>query len=67
LFLFTLIVLNSIVFMGQLWLEGAPPFALGVNDPFLEQSPGLLGYRSVARIAYLTERNGVTVVPFPTN
>ena len=30
-----LIVLNSIVLLGQLWPEGAPPFARIVNIVFL--------------------------------
>jgi hypothetical protein len=33
--LFTLIVVNAIVLLGQLWPEGAPPFARGVNIAFL--------------------------------
>jgi hypothetical protein len=30
-----LILLNAIVLLGQLWPEGAPPFARGVNIGFL--------------------------------
>ncbi len=30
-FIIVLIVLNSIVLLGQLWPEGAPPFARVVN------------------------------------
>ncbi len=36
-----LIVLNIIVLLGQLWPEGAPPFARWVNVLFLA---GSLGY-----------------------
>ena len=35
LFLIILIVLNCIVLLGQLWPEGAPPFARAVNILFL--------------------------------
>lgn len=31
LFLIVLIILNAIVLLGQLWPEGAPPFARMVN------------------------------------
>jgi hypothetical protein len=34
-FLIVLIVLNCIVLLGQLWPEGAPPFARAVNVLFL--------------------------------
>ncbi len=30
-----LLVLNAVVLLGQLWPEGAPPFARGVNIAFL--------------------------------
>lgn len=30
-FLIVLLILNSIVLLGQLWPEGAPPFATVVN------------------------------------
>lgn len=33
--LIILVVLNSIVLLGQLWPEGAPPFARAVNILFL--------------------------------
>lgn len=33
--LIVLIVLNAIVLLGQLWPEGAPPFARTVNIIFL--------------------------------
>jgi hypothetical protein len=33
--LIILIILNSIVFLGQVWPEGAPPFAGPVNIIFL--------------------------------
>ena len=35
-----LIVLNSVVLLGQLWPEGAPPFARIVNIGFLVLSLG---------------------------
>ena len=34
-FVIVLIVLNCIVLLGQLWPEGAPPFARAVNILFL--------------------------------
>jgi hypothetical protein len=34
-FLIILIILNTVVLMGQLWPEGAPPFARTVNIVFL--------------------------------
>ena len=34
LFLIVLLVLNAVVLLGQLWPEGAPPFARGVNIAF---------------------------------
>jgi hypothetical protein len=33
--LIVLLVLNAIVLLGQLWPEGAPPFARAVNIVFL--------------------------------
>ena len=33
--LIALIVLNAVVLLGQLWPEGAPPFAQWVNIGFL--------------------------------
>jgi hypothetical protein len=36
--LVTLVVLNVIVLLGQLWPEGAPPFARLVNVGFLVAS-----------------------------
>ena len=39
--LILLIVLNIVVLFGQLWPEGAPPFARWVNILFLA---GALGY-----------------------
>ena len=33
--LVVLLVLNGIVLLGQLWPEGAPPFARAVNIAFL--------------------------------
>lgn len=35
LILITLIVLNVVVLLGQVWPEGAPPFAQKVNITFL--------------------------------
>ena len=35
LFVLLLVVLNCIVLLGQLWPEGAPPFARAVNILFL--------------------------------
>jgi hypothetical protein len=29
------LILNAVVLLGQLWPEGAPPFARGVNIVFL--------------------------------
>jgi len=45
-----LIVLNSVVLLGQVWPEGAPPFARVVNIAFLVLS---LGYfvRTLSRPA----------------
>lgn len=34
-FLFTLVFVNGIVLLGQLWPAGAPPFARTVNIAFL--------------------------------
>ncbi len=34
-FLYLLLVLNAVVLLGQLWPEGAPPFARIVNILFL--------------------------------
>ena len=44
-FVILLIVLNCIVLLGQLWPEGAPPFARAVNILFLVLS---LAYFAVA-------------------
>ena len=33
--LIILVVLNCLVLLGQLWLEGAPPFARAINILFL--------------------------------
>lgn len=35
LFLIILIILNIVVLLGQVWPEGAPPFAHNVNVVFL--------------------------------
>ncbi len=37
-FLWALIALNAVVLLGQLWPEGAPPFARIVNIGFLTLS-----------------------------
>ena len=34
-FVVVLLVLNAVVLLGQVWPEGAPPFARGVNIAFL--------------------------------
>lgn len=39
-FLWLLVVLNAVVLLGQLWPEGAPPFARAVNILFLVLSLG---------------------------
>lgn len=36
--LWVLLVLNAMVLLGQLWPEGAPPFARAVNILFLTAS-----------------------------
>jgi len=36
--LIVLVVLNAVVLLGQLWPEGAPPFARVVNIAFLVAS-----------------------------
>ncbi|MBI3714663.1 MAG: hypothetical protein HY255_01565 [Betaproteobacteria bacterium] len=38
--LIALVVLNCVVLLGQLWPEGAPPFARMVNISFLVLSLG---------------------------
>jgi hypothetical protein len=40
LLLWLLVVLNAVVLLGQLWPQGAPPFARGVNIVFLVLSLG---------------------------
>lgn len=39
--LLVLIVLNAVVLLGQLWPEGAPPFARAVNILFLLLNVGV--------------------------
>jgi len=34
-FVVVLLILNAVVLLGQLWPEGAPPFAWSVNVVFL--------------------------------
>jgi hypothetical protein len=41
--LWLLVVLNSVVLLGQLWPEGAPPFARAVNILFLLLSLAAFG------------------------
>jgi len=40
--LYALIVVNLVVLLGQVWPEGAPPFARGVNIAFLVATLALL-------------------------
>jgi hypothetical protein len=52
--LIVLLILNAIVLLGQLWPEGAPPFARTVNIVFLigvmvYLLSGLLGGRAMKR------------------
>ena len=37
-----LLILNAVVLLGQLWPEGAPPFARTVNVAFLTINLGVL-------------------------
>ncbi|MEI6816613.1 MAG: hypothetical protein WCL14_08380 [Bacteroidota bacterium] len=46
--LIILLVLNSMVLMGQLWPEGVPPFARSINIIFLSVS--LLYFMYLMRI-----------------
>jgi len=39
-----LLVLNVVVLLGQLWPEGAPPFARAVNIAFLVASLAVFGW-----------------------
>lgn len=39
-----LILLNLVVLLGQLWPQGAPPFARGVNVVFLLLTLGYFGF-----------------------
>jgi hypothetical protein len=41
--LVALVVLNLVVLLGQLWPEGAPPFARFVNVAFLVATLGVFG------------------------
>lgn len=43
--LIVLLVVNSVVLLGQLWPEGAPPFAGAVNIAFLTGSLTYFGGR----------------------
>lgn len=43
--LWVLLVLNAVVLLGQLWPEGAPPFARAVNIVFLTVSLVVFGAR----------------------
>lgn len=40
--LYILLIFNLVVLLGQLWPEGAPPFARWVNIFFLFANAGLL-------------------------
>ena len=48
-FLWLLIVLGAVVLLGQLWPEGAPPFARAVNILFLLLALGYLVWAAVRR------------------
>ena len=48
--LIILLVLNAVVLLGQIWPEGAPPFARWVNIAFLVGSVTYFGARLSARI-----------------
>jgi hypothetical protein len=39
-----LMVVNAVVLLGQLWPEGAPPFARAVNIGFLVASLGFFAW-----------------------
>jgi hypothetical protein len=41
--LLVLLLLNAVVLLGQLWPEGAPPFARAVNVAFLVANLAFLG------------------------
>ena len=45
-----LMVLNSLVLLGQIWPAGAPPFARGVNIAFLAGSLGYFGARLTRKL-----------------
>jgi hypothetical protein len=47
-FLWLLILLNLVVLLGQLWPEGAPPFARTVNILFLVLTLGLFLWSALA-------------------
>jgi hypothetical protein len=47
-FLWLLIPLNLVVLLGQLWPEGAPPFARTVNILFLVLTLGLFLWWALA-------------------
>jgi hypothetical protein len=49
--LWLLILLNSVVLLGQLWPEGAPPFARIVNILFLLLSLATFGILLLRRAA----------------
>lgn len=48
--LIVLVVLNSVVLLGQVWPEGAPPFARAVNIAFLVGALGYFGGRLAGRL-----------------
>lgn len=43
-FLIVMMIVNAVVLLGQLWPEGAPPFARIVNVAFLAVNVGFLGW-----------------------
>jgi len=43
--LIVLLLLNAVVLLGQIWPEGAPPFARAVNIAFLSGSLGYFAWR----------------------
>ncbi len=47
--LVVLLLLNAVVLLGQLWPEGAPPFARAVNIAFLVGSMAYFGHALVTR------------------
>lgn len=48
--LVALLVVNSVVLLGQVWPEGAPPFARAVNLAFLTATLCYFGARLADRV-----------------